>query len=156
MLTSRRKFLKCGAMAAAAAGFLLKSPTFAQQSPRRDPRTIFEIPIESKRTKTFYFNQNTFEPYLNTEFRVTEGEKVIRLKLVRVQDRTVRPSKNAPKQVSGECFSLLFQASDELSIVRQTHVLDHDALGQFTLFLVRADDEKRGICYEAIINRVPQ
>lgn len=162
MLTSRRKFLKSGAMASVAAGFILNRAKLAFGQKNADAsgkspqgrQTNFEIPYEAKTERAFYFTRSTFEPYMQTEFRATVGPyKVVRLKLVKVEDRTPRPAKGSTQKISGECFALLFEASGELSTLQQTYVLEHDALGKFPLFLTPAsDEEKREIFYEAIIN----
>lgn len=164
--TSRRNFLKFGAMSGLAAPFILQSglSAFGQISERPARRPLnherkerFEIPYEAKTERLFYYTRATFEPHLNTDFRVTVGPyRVVNLELVKVSDRTARPRKGS--ETSGECFSLLFKASGKLSDLQQTYVLEHGALGKFSLFLTSASDQEkeRDIYYEAIINHVNQ
>jgi hypothetical protein len=47
---------------------------------------------------------------------------------------------------------LLFEASGKLSDLQQTYVLQHEALGKFSLFLVDAAGKEKGTAYSAVIN----
>lgn len=147
----RRKFLKSGAMAAVAVGLLAKSPflALAQDSNRAGRPVEHRIPYEAKTDRVFYFTKSTFEPYLNTDFTVKAGAIVTTMRLIEVEDCKASAPKGA-----GECFSLMFRADRTLSIARTIHVFDHDALGEFSLFVSRTKktSDPDGIYYVAVIN----
>jgi hypothetical protein len=154
MATPRRVFLKSAFMSVAAAGLLSQSARFAfgQKSRLKNSQGYFQIPEQAPGDPLFHFTRATFEPYLQSEFRVTVGPyKTVYLTLVKVEDQRVRPLKGEPR-TEGECFHLLFQSSGELSALQQTYVLEHPALGRFSLFLVDADEKRKGAYYSAIIN----
>jgi hypothetical protein len=98
----------------------------------------------------------TFEPYVGSEFRVTVGPyKTVNLRLVKIEDQ--RPQARQQKgtqRTEGECFLLLFQASGKLSDLQQTYVLQHEALGKFSLFLVDAGEKANAVHYSAVINHM--
>ena len=159
MFETRRKFLKSGALATLCAGIYFGSPKLAigQQVFKKENKGKFETPYEAKLDKVFYYTKATFDPYLNTEFRVRAEKMVTRMMLVEIKD--CRPKvKPGAKQPSGECFSLLFKAEGELSFVRTIHEIEHDGLKSFSLFLERVgkEDDKDGIYYEAVINHMTE
>lgn len=154
MSISRRGFFKSACMSMVAAAVLSQSTRFAfgQQNRVRDSKGYYRIPAQAAGDPLFHFTRATFEPYLQSEFQVTVGPyKVVALTLVKVEDRR-RPTRKGEARLEGECFSLLFKANAELSDLQQTYVLQHGALGKFTLFLVDASDKEKGIYYQAIIN----
>lgn len=154
MSISRRGFLKSAVMSAVAIGLFSHSTrsAFGQKNSTNDANGNYQIPAQALGEPLLRFNQASFEAYLQSEFRVTVGPyKVVNLTLVKVEDRSPRPRKGMPGG-EGECFSLLFKASDELSELQQTYVLQHEALGKFSLFLVDASEKGKEIYYQAIIN----
>ena len=156
MSISRRGFFKSAFMSAVAVGILSNtaSSVFGQKSTLRDSKGYFQIPQEASGERLFHFTQNTFEAYLRSDFRVTVGPyKVVNLTLVKVEDMRPKVRKGMPR-TEGECFALLFEASAELSDLQQTYVLQHEALGNFTLFLVNATEPGKTIYYQAIINHM--
>jgi len=154
MSTPRRVFLKSMLMSVAAAGLISQSARFAfgQKDRLKDAQGNFQLPAQTLSDPLFHFTQTTFEPYLESEFRVTVGPyKTVNLRLVKVEDRRPRVRAGMPR-MEGECFLLLFRASGKLSDLQQTYVLQHEALGKFSLFLVDAGEPGRDIYYSAIIN----
>ena len=154
MSISRRGFFKSAFMSAVAVGVFSTSAdiVFGQKKTLTDAQGNFQIPSQTLGDRLFHFTQATFEPYLQSEFRVTVGPyKTVNLKLVKVEDTKLRPRKGMAR-IEGECFSLLFEASESLSDLQQTYVLQHEALGTFSLFLVDASDKGDGSRYIAIIN----
>ncbi|HEY0100744.1 MAG TPA: hypothetical protein VGB76_17490, partial [Pyrinomonadaceae bacterium] len=114
----------------------------------------FQIPQQAFGERIFHFTQATFEPYLQSDFRVTVGPyKVVNLTLVKVEDLRPRPRKGMAR-TEGECYTLLFKAPDKLSDLQQTYVLQHEALGKFSLFLVEAGEKESDVYYLATINRM--
>ena len=154
MPVNRRSFLKAGALTALSAGFLLNSAGFALAQTSSDPSDDFPISHEAKTDPVFYYKKATFDPYVNTTFRARARGETVNLVLVKVTDtsspgRTTLTNKARPS----ESFVLLFRASDTLSRITTIHTLEHDALGKFSLFLVRASAEgDRVLNYEAVIN----
>jgi hypothetical protein len=144
-------------MSVAAVGLISHSArfAFAQKDRLKDARGNFQIPAQALGDPLFHFTRATFEPYLGSEFRVTVGPyKTVNLRLTKVEDQRpqqARQQKGTPR-TEGECFLLLFQASGKLSDLQQTYVLQHEALGKFSLFLVDASGKANDTYYSAVIN----
>lgn len=157
MPVTRRSFLRAGALTALSAGFLMNSAGLAlaqTAAPTPDEAEDFRVPQESKTDPVFYYKKTTFEPYVNTTFRARARGGVVELVLAKVID-TSSPARTTLTRRArpSESFSLLFRASEPLTEITTIHTLDHDALGKFSLFLVRANaPEEDGILYEAVIN----
>ena len=154
MSISRRGFLQSAFVSAVAVGVFSQSAftAFGQKSDLKDSRGYFKVPPQAFEERSFHFTQATFEPYLRSEFRVTVGPyKMVKLTLIKVEDQ--RTGKGL-ESAEGECFSLLFKADGKLSDLQQTYVLQHEALGKFSLFLVDAGEKENEIHYVAIINRM--
>jgi hypothetical protein len=154
MSLSRRGFLQSAFVSAVAVGIFSQSavPAFGQQSDLKDSKGYFQVPPQAFAERSFHFTQATFEPYLRSEFRVSIGPyKMVRLTLVKVEDQR---SGQGLERAEGECFSLLFKADGKLSDLQQTYVLQHEALGKFSLFLVDAGEKENEIHYLAVINRM--
>jgi hypothetical protein len=152
MSISRRGFLQSAFVSAVAVGMFSGSPVsvFGQKSELKDSKGYFQVPPQAFGEPLFHFTQSTFEPYLQSEFSVTVGPyKVVKLTLVKVEDQ--QPRKGL-QRAEGECFSLLFKADGKLSDLQQTYVLQHEALGKFSLFLVDAGEKEKEIHYLAVIN----
>ena len=155
MSISRRGFLQSACASAVAVGLFSGSAVsaFAQKSELKDSRGYFQLPPQVFGDRLFHFTQATFEPYLQSDFRVTVGPyKVVNLTLVKVEDQRPRPRKGMAR-TEGECYTLHFKASARLSDLQQTYVLEHEALGKFSLFLVQAGKQESDAYYVATINR---
>lgn len=156
MSISRRGFLQSAFVSAVAVGLFSQSavPAFGQKSDLKDSKGYFQVPPQAFGDRLFHFTQATFEPYLQSDFRVTVGPyKVVNLTLVKVEDQRPRGARKGMKRGEGESFTLLFKASDKLSDLQQTYVLEHEALGKFSLFLVDASENETDVFYLATINR---
>lgn len=160
MATPRRDFLKSAFMSIAAAGIVSRSAhfAFAQKGSKnrlKDSHGYFQIPPQTLGDPLFHFTRATFDPYLGSEFRVSVGPyKTVTLTLVKVEDRRPQTRQKGAMRMEGECFMLLFHASGKLSDLQQTYVLQHEALGQFTLFLVDAGEKGNDPLYSATINHM--
>jgi hypothetical protein len=118
----------------------------------KDSHGNFQIPADAAGDPLFHFTRATFEPYLKSDFRVTVGPyKTVQLTLVEVVDQRPRARKGVPR-TEGESFLLMFRASGKLSDLQQTYVLEHGALGKFSLFLVDAGERGNDTYYSAVIN----
>ncbi|HEX8475570.1 MAG TPA: hypothetical protein VF666_16195 [Pyrinomonadaceae bacterium] len=158
MSTSRRRFLKSGALATLFAGIYLGSPQFAfgQNGGNSKDKKHFETPYEAKLDPVFNWTKATFEPHLKTDFNVHAGRIVTALTLIEVKDCPRIAAPKSTMKTSGECYSLLFHADRELSPLQTIYKLEHGALGKFSLFVTRIvkNDDREGLYYEAVINRV--
>jgi hypothetical protein len=155
MSVSRRDFLHSAFVSAVAVGLFSQSAlvAFGQKKGLKDSKGYFQIPPQAFGERLFHFTQTTFEPYLHSDFRVTVGPyKVVNLTLVKVEDQRPRARKGMARP-EGENFTLLFKATDKLSELQQTYVLEHEALGTFSLFLVDASEKDGDVYYLATINR---
>ena len=165
MSISRRGFLQSAVVSAIAAGLFSQSAitAFGQKSEIKDSKGYFQLPQQVFGDRFFHLSRTSFEPYLQSDFRVTVGPyKVVNLTLVKVEDQRPLIRKGLSKtegdkvmsRTEGENFTLLFKASDKLSDLQQTYVLEHEALGKFSLFLVDASSKnKTDVYYLATINR---
>jgi hypothetical protein len=156
MATPRRDFLKSAFMSVAAAGLIAQSArfTFGQKNRLKDTHGNFQIPAQALGDPLFHFTRATFEPYIQSEFRATVGPyRTVSLKLVGVEDQRPQARQGMPR-TEGECFVLRFEASGELSDLQQTYVLQHEALGKFSLFLVGRAEKGKAIFYSAVVNHM--
>ncbi|HEX8457833.1 MAG TPA: hypothetical protein VF656_11095 [Pyrinomonadaceae bacterium] len=155
MSTPRRDFLKSALMSVTAAAIVSQSARFSFGQKRelmKDAQGYFQIPEQAAGEPTFHFTRATFEPYLESDFLVTVGPyKRVNLRLVKVEDHR-QPRRKGMLRMEGECFLLVFKADGKLSDLQQTYVLQHGALGKFSLFLVDASEEGKGVYYSAVIN----
>ena len=160
MATPRRDFLKSAFMSIAAAGLVSQSARFAfaqkgSKNRLKDSHGHFQLPPQILSDPLFHFTRATFEPYLGSEFRASVGPyKTVILTLVKVEDRRPQARQKGGLRMEGDCFLLLFQASGKLSDLQQTYVLQHEALGQFSLFLVDAGEKGQDPYYSATINHM--
>ena len=89
----------------------------------------------------------SFIENLNTRFRaVLEESTVIEMELIEVIDR-----RSTPRQ---EQFSLLFRVAQDEALPQGTYRLEHDRLEAGELFLVPVSKDARGVCYQAVFNRL--
>jgi hypothetical protein len=139
MVVSRRGFIKQGSLLVLGTGVSLGSADRifgrAHQDNKPAPLTLIKA---------------TFEPHLNTVFRIfRDSSTSISATLVTIEDIGPVPD----KAVAGrECFLLTFRGTEKLP--QHTYRLDHAVLGTFELFLVPGGSNKKGIYYEAVINRL--
>ena len=89
----------------------------------------------------------SFAENLNTRFRaVLQDSTVMEMELIEVIDR-----RSTPRQ---EQFSLLFRAAQEAPIQQGMYRLEHDRLESGELFLVPVSRDEKGVCYQAVFNRL--
>lgn len=89
--------------------------------------------------------QDVFKENLNTPFTVKVENVVMDLQLVECNDLG---STDIQEQ-----FSLIFQGDDHHFLQQMIYPLDHEKLGELSLFLVPIQKNNRGFQYEAVINR---
>ena len=88
----------------------------------------------------------SFVENLNTRFRMLLHDAVIEVELIEVIDR-----KSTPAQ---EQFSLMFLASPEAPLQQGIYTLEHDRLEAGEIFLVPVSKNEKGVCYQAVFNRL--
>jgi len=147
MATSRRNFLKTGTMGLLCAGMpaVLAKVVVGRPAASGFPETNAESQIN--------FTKETFTRYLNTTFRINTDSAAVDLRLSRVTD--LKAISKIPARIAGkESFSLMFVApSNAACLTQNTYVLEHAALGSFSLFLVPVG-KSTNRHHEAIIVRL--
>jgi len=149
MTITRRRFIQnLGAAALAAASLTSTRSLFAQTSDGADE--LFTVPPESLSDPLNYLTKAHFEPFVDTFVQVRTGDKQIRLRLMKVSD--LNREANEKRSFRGESFSLVFEGSVKKLLPQDVYLIEHFALGKFSLLLVPSGIE--GNHYEAIINRI--
>ncbi len=111
---------------------------------------FFPIPPESTNDALTFLKREHFEPFLNTVFQFQPAEgRSFNLQLIAAENSS--RSANEKQGLSGESFSLLFEASRKSKISQGNYQVNH-ALGNFSLFISAVG--LRGNRFEAIINRI--
>jgi hypothetical protein len=147
MATSRRKFIKAGAIGALLAGFPLR----ATAREFLEPATGALI---TNSGTVGILDMRAFEQHLNSEFRIHhDNVKITSIKLVEVKDLRSR-SANTSRANSKECFSAIFLGARRPVLRQNTYEIEHGSLGKFSLLLVPVGMSKNEQYYEAIFNRL--
>lgn len=97
-------------------------------------------------TSLDHLNAKSFAEQLHSGFNTQLGEATIVLKLSAVEERNISPRV--------ECFSLLFQGPANPRLPQKMYDLQHEKLGEFSLFLTAVAGDGNGISYEAVFNRL--
>ena len=142
MATSRRSFLKTGTMGLLCAGI----PGVLADVVSGHPTLTYTQEGAINLTKA------TFSPYINSRFRVRNGINPVDLTLTTIKD--FKADAPDPSKIAGrECFSLIFSAPSGSLLKEGIQDFEHEALGNFSLFLapVGKSVNRR---YEAIISRL--
>ena len=153
MVVSRRGFIKKGSLVLLAAGVSIGSAdrVFGRNTPNEhsDPTagtlssTVDDLP-------PFNYAKATFAPYVGTVFLIySVSSKALVTTLVAVSDIGPVPDKTA---TGSESFVLRFRGTQTLK--QNTYRVEHQVLGNFDLFLVPAGKDKKGVYYQAVINRL--
>lgn len=146
MATSRRRFLKTGTVCALFAGI----PGVVASVAKGNSTPVTSLSPASPG----HLTRASFTPYVNTTFRVRTGPlSVLKLKLLKTMD--LKAASAHPTRFAGtESFSLMFGGSDGSRLLTDDiHVIEHDSLGKFSLFLASVEKPARRH-YEAIITRL--
>lgn len=142
MFTSRRKFLRAGILATLFAAVPVKS--IFSQGKGKDHVPPPQPP--GQRDVLADYTKASFEPYLNSIFRLQTGFSSIEVTLTSIDDMP------APK--GGECFALVFRGGST-ELPQGTYEIDHPALGTFLLLVVPSGADRNGAeGYVATINRL--
>lgn len=156
MSPSRRNFLRAGTMIALSATLPLSLATLAAGQQRRPvsriPDHLAALPAESRRNPLYYFNQQTFAPYVNSIFKVN-SDQLAEIVLVEVKETPLVVNKRANRIPVGENFTLTFRGPERTRFPQNTYTVEHAALGKFELFLVPTGLPDSEQVYVAVINR---
>jgi hypothetical protein len=88
-----------------------------------------------------------FAKQLHSKFRIRVDEsQTVESELTEVSELLL-----SPKQ---ERFSLVFRTSNEFFLGQGQRPLEHDVMGQLSLFLVPVGRDEEGTYYEAVFNRL--
>lgn len=153
MVVSRRSFMKNASLLVLASGVSLgeAKSIFGNDSPAEslNPQEPKPIP-KVDNTASIVFAKSTFEPYIDTVFRITSNRTTaVKSTLIRVADIGPVPDQKIPGK---ECFVIKFRGTRPLP--QDRYELEHAALGKFELFLVPAGKNRKGFYYQAVINRL--
>lgn len=143
MSSSRRKFLKLGALATLFAAVPFKT-LLAQGWKDRDGNPA-NTPTTQADPLTNY-TEATFRSYLNSIFQLHTIQGIVAVTVLQVDDMTASKG--------GECFTLLFRGGARAQR-QDTYTLVHPSLGTFQLLLVPTGSDQNGAQgYIATINRL--
>jgi len=146
-MTSRRNFLKSGAM-----GFVCAAvPAVLGEVALGRTTATGGSPAENASGQTF--SKDMFTPHLNSTFRIRTRSGTAKLKLTNITD--LKAASKMPARIAGrESFSLLFLGSEKTTaLTQETYVVEHPALEPFSLFLVPVGSPANRH-YEAVIIRL--
>jgi len=88
-----------------------------------------------------------FEPHLNSKFRASLADgKMLELELIEVHEGVKSPVQ--------EAFSLVFRGPKDAPRLGQIFALEHDTMGNLSLFLSPFKADAEGLYYEAVFNRL--
>jgi hypothetical protein len=88
-----------------------------------------------------------FLKHLNTRFRIRLNEtEAIEAELTEVSERMMSPRQ--------ERFSLVFRTANGILIEQGQRTFEHDAMGNFGLFIVPIGRDDEATYYEAVFNRL--
>jgi hypothetical protein len=153
MVVSRRSFMKKASLVILASGVSLgeAKSIFGNDSRAKSSNPQNPTPTpKAANTASIVFAKSTFEPYVDTVFRITSNRTTaVKSTLIRVADIGPVPDQKVPGR---ECFVIKFRGSRPLP--QDRYELEHAALGKFELFLVPAGKNRKGFYYQAVINRL--
>ena len=88
-----------------------------------------------------------FAKHLNSKFRIGVNDK----ESVEAELTDVSEHRISPKQ---ERFSIIFRTANDFFLGQGQRPLQHDQMGDFSLFLVPIGRDEAGTYYEAVFNRL--
>lgn len=88
-----------------------------------------------------------FARHLNTKFRVRVNEtEFVQAELTEVSEHLLTPGQ--------ERFAIVFRISNETFLGQGQREIEHEQMGDFSLFLVPIGRDEQGTYYEAVFNRL--
>jgi hypothetical protein len=146
MSLSRRKFLAATPLAVGAIlplkGLALNTGFSTEKSTARDAGD-----------RLASLTWDSFYPYVTTNFAFS-SEGGARTDLVLAKMTDTRPRGFVARTQGEECFSLTFRGPLRKPLVQDVYAVEHFALASFSLLVTVVGETKRGMLYEAVINRI--
>jgi hypothetical protein len=153
MVVSRRSFMKKASLLVLATGVSLGeaksiygSDSLAGSLNPQEPKPLPKV----ENTASIVFAKSTFEPYVDTVFRIT-SDRTTAVKSILISVADIGPVPDQKLQ-GRECFVIKFRGTRPLP--QDRYELEHAALGKFELFLVPAGKNRKRFYYQAVINRL--
>ena len=88
-----------------------------------------------------------FAKHLNTTFRIRLNEReTLPAELTEISEHMISPRQ--------ERFWIVFKTSNDVFLDQGQRSVEHDAMGNFDLFLVPMGRDEQGTYYEAVFNRM--
>ena len=88
-----------------------------------------------------------FAKHVNTTFRIRLNEReTLPAELTEISEHMVSPQQ--------ERFWIVFKTSNEVLLGQGLRSVEHDAMGNFDLFLVPMSRDEQGTYYEAVFNHL--
>lgn len=143
---NRRRFLKL-TCATAFSGLMLGASisSFGQK------KEHFQLPGTIFSDSSFTFNQQTFEPLVDTIFTFKGGDdSSFSMKLVEVV--TKDDAKKYVSEIPTDGFTLIFEIQGKSKLEDQIFQVSHPALSDFPMFISTVG--RSGARYQAVFNRV--
>ena len=154
---SRRSFLRTGStigLAALLSGRLSSIVYGQKHSPDLDSGLGFVIPKEALNDPLYKITRAMFTDNLRTKFTFHLGEvRLTEMTLIEVNNLNP-PFAKIDATSSRDCFSLVFRGPRGLPLRQGTYTLEHSSLGTFQLFVVPGENDRSGVRYGAIVNRL--
>lgn len=92
-------------------------------------------------------NSRIFSEHLHSDFQVRFPDSPpVTLQLIEVSEKTFSPRI--------EHFSVLFRGPLAPQFAQGIRAMEHEKLGKFDLFLVPVGPDGKGMCYQAVFNRL--
>jgi hypothetical protein len=104
-----------------------------------------------------HLNAAAFIAHLHTPFRIFQSSmSVVDVKLVEVTERGTADGRQPGATTRQERFSIVFRGPRDRLLQQGSYQVQHDQLSSFDLFIVPVDQDRGGIYYEAVFNRLRQ
>jgi len=91
--------------------------------------------------------EKEFSKHVNTNFRVA-ADAPVELELTQVKGYLSK----ADEETGMERFSIFFQGPADRFLRQRIYQFEHEAMGEFELFLVPIAENEKGFQYEAVFN----
>lgn len=139
-MTSRRKFLKQGALGAIAAGVTVGLADKAIGHTSGNSSTALSG-----------LDRAAFAAQLRTTFVINNGNRKVPLKLIEVNDLGSTRAITGPR----EAFALVFSGNHSSALKQETYLIEHAKLGSFSMLLVPVFARDKTVhYYEINVNRL--
>jgi hypothetical protein len=98
------------------------------------------------------FTLAMFAPRLGESFHADDGSRVTELELVEANQATLSTGEPATGAGARVPFAIVFRGPLEPILPQRIYRFEHDALGEFDLFIVPIARDENGTQYEAVLS----